>query len=35
VAQVRQRTLDAAIPPRGILHSPNAKETFCQVESHV
>jgi len=32
ITQVDQSTHDTIIAPRAVLHSPNAKEIFCQVE---
>jgi hypothetical protein len=32
IAEIGQGTHDAVIAPRAVLHSPNAKEIFCQVE---
>ena len=35
VAEMGEGTGKTVIAPAAILHSPNAKEIFCQVESHV
>ena len=35
VPKVGQGAGDPVVAPGAILHSPNAKEIFCQVESHV